>query len=250
MRGLDIFKEHFMGYEDSYVLIGGTACTLLLEEAGANFRATKDLDIVLIMENVDKDFADKFWSFIKAGQYKNIFAGQEIGKFYRFEKPENNNYPIMIELFSKLPEKYEIIPESHLLPLHIAEDVSSLSAILLNSDYYNFLLQGRKYINGVCVLDELHLIPFKAKAWCELTDRQNSGMEGLTKHIKKHKKDSAILLLLIAEGQHVKLSGDVLEDMQRFVKAMEKEQLDEHTTGIKNMTTEKYCGLLKKIFSL
>ena len=46
MRGLDRFKAHFEPFADRYVLIGGTACTLVMEEVGLEFRATKDLDIV------------------------------------------------------------------------------------------------------------------------------------------------------------------------------------------------------------
>jgi len=45
--GLDRYREHFHGFESSYVLIGGAAAHLLLDEAGLQFRATKDLDIVL-----------------------------------------------------------------------------------------------------------------------------------------------------------------------------------------------------------
>ena len=61
-------------------------------------------------------------------------------------------------------------------------------------------------------MDELHLIPFKAKAWCELTDRHNAGEKGLSRHIIKHKKDIAILLTLVQDGQHETLAGGVLED--------------------------------------
>ena len=44
VRGLDIFQERFAAYVDQYVLIGGTAASLTMEEAGLEFRATKDLD--------------------------------------------------------------------------------------------------------------------------------------------------------------------------------------------------------------
>ena len=47
VRGLDVFREHFTGHADQFVLIGGTAATLAMEEAVLEFRATKDLDIVL-----------------------------------------------------------------------------------------------------------------------------------------------------------------------------------------------------------
>lgn len=50
MIGLDKFKEYFMGYQDQYVLIGGAACDIIFEEQDTAFRATKDLDLVLIVE--------------------------------------------------------------------------------------------------------------------------------------------------------------------------------------------------------
>src|SRR6185312_14930970 len=50
VRGLDVFREHFAKHADQFVLIGGTAATLAMETAGLQFRATKDLDIVLHIE--------------------------------------------------------------------------------------------------------------------------------------------------------------------------------------------------------
>lgn len=49
IKGLDVFRRHFEHYTDRYVLIGGVAATLAMEEAGLDFRATKDaltLDVV------------------------------------------------------------------------------------------------------------------------------------------------------------------------------------------------------------
>ena len=156
----------------------------------------------------------------------------------------------MIELFSRAPVEFEINSGSHLIPLHIDDDISSLSAILLNDDYYNFLQTGKKMIDGISVLDEFHMIPFKAKAWCELTDRQSMGEEGLSKHIKKHKKDIATLLTLVTKNRKITLDGMVLRDMIRFKDQMESEELTEQTTGIKNMTTQSFCLQLKDIFNL
>ena len=44
VAGLERFKEHFVKYADRYVLIGGTASSLVMAEVGADFRSTKDLD--------------------------------------------------------------------------------------------------------------------------------------------------------------------------------------------------------------
>ncbi len=43
IKGLDVFRRHFEHYTDRYVLIGGVAVTLAMEEAGLDFRATKDI---------------------------------------------------------------------------------------------------------------------------------------------------------------------------------------------------------------
>ena len=50
IRGFESFKEWFKGYEDGYVIIGGAACDLIMSEEEMSFRATKDIDMVLIIE--------------------------------------------------------------------------------------------------------------------------------------------------------------------------------------------------------
>ncbi|WP_294581976.1 hypothetical protein [uncultured Thomasclavelia sp.] len=54
MIGIDIFRQYFKGFEDQYVIIGGTACELLMSEQELDFRATKDIDMVLIVVNLSK----------------------------------------------------------------------------------------------------------------------------------------------------------------------------------------------------
>ncbi len=41
VKGLDLFRKHFDGYADQFILIGGTAATLAMEQAGLEFRAAK-----------------------------------------------------------------------------------------------------------------------------------------------------------------------------------------------------------------
>ena len=61
VTGIESFKEWFKGNEDQYTIIGGTACDILMSEEGLDFRATKDIDIVLIIEAVNVDFGRKIW---------------------------------------------------------------------------------------------------------------------------------------------------------------------------------------------
>ena len=46
VKGFTKFKERFQGFENQYVIIGGTACDLIMENEELPFRATKDIDIV------------------------------------------------------------------------------------------------------------------------------------------------------------------------------------------------------------
>jgi len=96
VRGLDLFREHFKDFTDRYVLIGGTACDLIMSDVGLQFRATKDLDIVLCIESVDPAFARAFWAFVKAGQYEIQETAEGKPRFYRFQKPADGNYPTML----------------------------------------------------------------------------------------------------------------------------------------------------------
>lgn len=54
--GFKKFKDWFKEFANQYVVIGGTACDLLMEQEELEFRATKDLDIVLIVESMTAEF--------------------------------------------------------------------------------------------------------------------------------------------------------------------------------------------------
>ena len=70
VRGLDIFKKYFEAYPDNYIIIGGTACDLILDEAGFIPRATKDIDIILKVEALNTEFVKQFWQFVVDGNYE------------------------------------------------------------------------------------------------------------------------------------------------------------------------------------
>ena len=67
--------------------------------------------------------------------------------------PISNQYPAMIELFTRKLDAIQLPENAVLAPLTMDEDISSLSAILLDDDYYEFLKQGKVAVDGVTVLD-------------------------------------------------------------------------------------------------
>ena len=51
VAGIDSFRDKFRGFEDCYTVIGGAACDILMSEADIDFRLTKDIDMILILED-------------------------------------------------------------------------------------------------------------------------------------------------------------------------------------------------------
>ena len=233
VRGIESFKSWFKGYEKQYTIIGGTACDLLMSDEGLDFRATKDIDLVLIIEAIDASFGQRLWEYIVAAGYKHINKSSGEPQFYRFTEPKSGDYPAMIELFSRKPDVITLPNEAVLSPLPIDDDISSLSAILLDNDYYEFLKQGRIQVSEVTILDAEHLIPFKAKAWLDLSERKAAGEQVDSKNIRKHKNDVFRLTDLL-DPAHTELSlpDTVRKDMAEFIDKMRTEDVDLKQLGV------------------
>jgi len=217
VKGIERFRDYFQDFTDEYVLIGGAACDISFKNNNADFRATKDLDIVLIVEALTSGFGERFWKFIQDGGYQNRARSSGKPQFYRFDKPMQAGFPAMIELFART--EYILKEDFGITPLHIDDSVSSLSAILLNEAYYKALLQGREVIDGISVLPHSMLIPFKAKAWLDLSERDRRGEHVDSRDLKKHRNDiirMASELLL----ERCELPDEVRNDMRTFIDAM------------------------------
>lgn len=232
INGITIFREHFRNFKDQYTVIGGFACDILMNEAGLDFRQTVDIDMVLTVEALTTDFAKAFWSFIEAGGYQARQRSNGRPEFYRFINPTNSAYPKMIELFSRPQSNVVLQPDTHLMPLHINDEVSSLSAILLNDDYYRFLLDGRTVTDGISILDAEHIIPLKMKAWLDLKSKKAEGIHINSRDIKKHRLDVFRLFQLVREGQKITVPKSVGEDIIQFIAQMRETEIRLTDIGI------------------
>ena len=247
VTGLKSFQEWFKGYEQQYTIIGGTACDLLMSDEGLDFRATKDIDLVLIIEAVTPEFGKHFWEYIIQAGYEHQNKSTGLPQFYRFSHPKNPRYPFMIELFTRRIDAL-ILPESATLtPLPIDDDISSLSAILLNNEYYEFLLHGRVQIDGITILDAGYLIPFKAKAWLDLRDRKSTGENIDSKNIRKHKNDIFRLSALLSQNSKINVTPEIYKDIQTFLQAMRQEVIDTKQLGL-TRSKETILGVLQSTY--
>lgn len=243
VKGLDVFRERFSDYSNQYVLIGGVASHLVMSDAGLNFRKTKDLDIVLIVEMLNEDFGTVFWNFIQDGGYRIQKQSDGTPKFYRFDKPTNPSYPFMIEIFSRRDDKIFTKIDGVVDKVFVADGISSLSAILLDEEYYNLLLSSNREIDGIRILDESSLIPFKAKAFLDLSENQVKGIKQKSYDILKHKEDVFILQQLLISGREVELPQRVADDMRTFIEKMRDEEIDLKKLNIEGSKDEILADL-------
>ena len=213
VKGMDIFKEYFEKYTDEYVLIGGAACDILFDSNNASFRVTRDLDMVLIVEALSREFGEIFWRFVRDGGYINKAKSTGEPQFYRFSNPSQEGFPKMIELFARTDWYDE---EADLVPIHVDDNVSSLSAIPLNDAYYKLLLEGRTVVDGLSVLRPSWLILFKAKAWLDLRTRNERGEHVSQGNINKHRNDIVRIAAEMVLNQCA-ITDEVREDITRFL---------------------------------
>ena len=250
VRGLDLFRKHFSGFADRYVLIGGAACDLIMNNVGLPFRVTKDLDIVLCVEALDVAFAEAFWAFVAAGEYqiRETAAGQK--QFYRFQRPVNRAYPEMLELFSRAPDTLSIAEGSHLTPIPVSDEISSLSAILLDEDDYAWIHSGKRDVEGVSILGAEYLIPLKAKAWLDLRARKNAGHNVDSASIKKHKNDILRLFQVIDPDAGVEPPAPIVKDMRSFLEQISTENVDLKAFGLGSTSLENILHAFRKLYRI
>lgn len=247
VKGLDTFRKYFEEYENQYVLIGGAACDIVFESNETLFRATRDLDMVLIVEALTPQFAEKFWTFIQDGKYRNKATNGGKPQFYRFDKPEDDSYPKMIELFCR--SNFKLREMTGITPIHIDDTVSSLSAILLNDEYYKVLQEGRFITNGFSVLRPEYLILFKAKAYLDMKQRRENGEKLDGKDMKKHKKDILKIAAELLLKETNNLPEMVKSDIDLFIADLENDPFDDNSLKNYGLKNEEVIAVLKKVYN-
>lgn len=219
-----------------------------MNDAGINFRATNNIDMIVIVEDLSADFGKAFWNFIKDGRYE-FWKSEETTHFFRFLNPKNSSYPKMIKLFSR---KQDWIPDDMVgkyTKIVVNDEISSLSAILLDDEYYRFLKEGAEIVNDLPVLKPIYLIAFKAKAHVDLTRKHSEGQHINERDLKKHKNDILRLVQLLNPNETIKVAESVKIDMQNFFDLIEKENMDMKVLRL-NYSQEEAVKILKHAFEM
>ena len=232
IRGLDRFRDHFAEHRKAFILIGGVACHEWLSKLGLEFRATKDMDVVLVVEALDQAFVKRFWGFVEAGKYQVREKARGARELYRFSKPQDETYPVMLEIFSRKPEDIDLGEGQHVVPVEVDEGSASLSAILLDDDYYNPILEQHDEEKNLPFANPAALIPLKARAWLDLSARAKKGEKVDDKDVAKHRGDVFRIANTLPGEVGPRLPASIQEDLKSFLAAFPVE-------------SEEWAGILK-----
>jgi len=226
MEGLDKFREAFEAYSDNYVIIGGTACDITMTGTAVRPRATHDIDMIVVVEKMTSEFAEHFWLFVSEAGYRPEKRKQTEGEspkyeLYRFVDGKAG-YPEMIELLSRHPNIFGIPKGFIIEPIPVDGSVSSLSAIIMDDDFYNFTIQHSRITNGIRHADSAALIALKVKAYLNLKQDKVDGKHVNSKDIKKHRSD-VLKNVVIMENTTVIASNAVVTSVKEFVASIRSE---------------------------
>ncbi len=246
VRGLATFKNHFTEFTDQYVLIGGAASAELMEQSGLPFRGTRDLDVVLIVEALTTEFVQAFWDFIENGRYDVRSHSQSERKYYRFENPEDEIYPECLELFSRIPDNIRFEGHGRFTPIPLDDDLSSLSAILLDDNYYPLILNGRDDLDGLSCLKVEYIIILKAKAWLDLHQRKAD-----SRKVNRQKNDVIRLFPLLNPSMRIDIPEAIQDDLKEYLKAIaEDKTINLKDLGISQFGITEIVKSMEQIYGL
>ena len=218
--------------------------------------ALVESDFPTVIEKVEYDFSGWYMDNLRISVGFVINSDTTIiAKFSKKTSEQtkqdgSKEYPYMIEIFSKNPDFIILEDDAVLTPLPIDDEISSLSAILLNEAYYELLKTGQMMVDGIPVLSPTCLIPFKAKAWLDLKERKLNGEQVDSKNIKKHKNDVFRLAQLITANTRQALNPEIAEDMKNFLSEMIDEEVDLKSLGIKGTDSKKIIEMLYQCYGL
>ena len=220
MEGLDKFRDAFKEFSDNYVIIGGTACDITMAGTEVRPRATHDIDMIIVVEQMTSQYGERFWQFIREGGYRPEKSNAKEGEppkyeMYRFVcgKP---GYPEMIELLSRHPDVLGEPTGLTIEPLPIDGEQLSLSAIIMDDDYYRFTIEHSRLTDEIRHADSAALIALKARAYLNLMQDKQNGKHVNTKDIKKHRSDVLKNVVIMTEDE-IPAPLSIVECVKEFV---------------------------------
>lgn len=143
--------------------------------------------------------------------------------------------------------------QAHLTPIPVDTEISSLSAILMDDDYYNFTIKHSQLDNGIHLANTEALIGLKAKAFLDYKTRKENGEKIDERQLRKHKTDVFRLLLLLTPEDNFTIPTSVKADIANFTEAVKTDLPDKQIfkeMGAGNVNVKELFEQLIKVFNI
>ena len=249
VSGIQQFERAFAPFSDSFIVIGGSACRAVLSDGPIQPRRTRDIDMVLVLENVGKDFISAFWKFIKEGGYKFASRKNAEGEvkyvFYSFVGG-SDGYPSQIEILSKPVGGIGQPADYHIEYIEIDEDYSHLSAIILDPDYYAYLTTHYVIREGIRYASPDSLICLKTLAYMNLSAERAAGKQVNSDDLKKHRRDVMMAVASLDPTEVFEVSAHIKEVLISFAQAIAEPEISQSITASLGVGVD-YLGSLVEI---
>lgn len=142
----------------------------------------------------------------------------------------------------------------HLTPVPVGENLSSLSAILMDEEFYSFTLENSVVEDGLHIATPLSLVCLKAKAYLNLSKEKLSDTTVRSFDIKKHRDDVFKLLAMrIDPLTPIELSDTMKSCIAEFISSIETTLLNQSSQDSLRSTNDQirgYLTFMKEIFTI
>jgi len=186
VKGLNIFRDCFRQFEGSFTLIGGAACDEWFTAQGLPFRATKDLDIVLIIEVLAPEAIRALAGFHRRWAIRDPPANGRITCALSLCQTAEGAIPVHVGVFQ--PEAGRDQPGRRAKkscrcrnrrPSPVCPPFSSMTITTRSFQNHKDVRDGLSFANATA------LIPLKANAWLNLSKRKAGGEKLDAKDIRQ-----------------------------------------------------------------
>lgn len=155
-----------------------------------------------------------------------------------------------LKLFARVPDALDLKADAAITPIPVDEEISSLSAILMNDDYYNFVMARRSTIDGLSLVKADGLIPLKARAYVDLSNRKAAGEAVDSKSIRKHKNDIFRLFTVLDRDAKITLPASLQQDLTIAFSLIAQDPPDLKSLGISRITLSEVLDELRSFYNL
>lgn len=245
-RGLSHFQQYCKDLEEMYVVVGGFATVMLLDEGlgDGHGKATHDIDLVLLTTS-SIEMSQRIKQYVQEGKYEIQKGNKDQYHYYRFVKPEIEGFAKEIELFASNENDLKLDDSQRIIPIDPEEGLYSLSAIMLDPEYFEMIKNNVTMSVVAPCTNTQATIMLKMSAFFDLKARNDNKW-------KKHRQDILKLSLLLTGDERLQMTGRMVEDFESFMTHLEKDVDQKMIKTILNgmVTVDKELTLetLKKVF--